>query len=401
MMFSSLTPNLLDWRFVALLAAVGVLRFFCPLRYYVIFGAVASAALIGLAAPATALAIAAITLLFVYPLHRLMRYGEAHQWSLSIQRMLLPAGITVLVGFLLLFKIYRYFTVPWLGGPWLSGNLLALIGFSYFIFRAISFLHLQSILKKEPATPLTLLYYTLFPPTITSGPIQKYPDFRQQIEAPLPIDADLLKATAYRVTRGFFRKLVIAGLLNGAVQSLLTITQPTIWISSLTILLLYLFFYFDFAGYSDIAIGFGLLLGIKVPENFRKPFEATTVSEFWRNYHITLVDWFRDQVFIPLGGMKGSRLKAALLAGLVMVLCGFWHGLTFSFAAWGLWHGSMLFTEALTGTKPVPPSLRHGLYYWSRVSWTNARVAFGAVFFLPDSAATLRLLKGFTHLGLP
>ena len=285
---------------------------FCPLRYYVIFGALASAALIGLAAPATAVVIAAITLLFVYPLHRLMRYGEAHEWPEPIQRMLLPAGMTVLVGFLLLFKVYRYFTVPWLGGPWLSANFLALIGFSYFIFRAISFLHLQSILKKEPATPLTLLYYTLFPPTITSGPIQKYPDFRQQIEAPLPIDVALLKTTAYRVTRGYFRKLVVAGLLNGAVQSLLTVAQPTIWISSLTILLLYLFFYFDFAGYSDIAIGFGLLLGIKVPENFRKPFEATTVSEFWRNYHITLVDWFRDQVFIPLGGMKGSQAESCV-----------------------------------------------------------------------------------------
>ena len=398
-MFSTLTPNLLDWRFAGLLCAVGVLRVFCPRRYYVLFGALASAALIGLAAPATAVTIAAITLLFVYPFHRLMRYGEAHQWPASIQRMLLPAGVAVLVGFLLLFKIYRYFTVPWLGGPWLSGSVLALIGFSYFIFRVISFLHIQSILKKEPATPLMLLYYTLFPPTITSGPIQKYPDFRQQIETPLPIDAALLKTTAYRVTRGYFRKLVVAGLLNGAVQNLLTVAQPTIWMSGLTILLLYLFFYFDFAGYSDIAIGFGLLLGIKVPENFRKPFGATTVSEFWRNYHITLVDWFRDQVFIPLGGMKGSRLRAALLAGLVMLLCGFWHGLTLSFAAWGLWHGSMLFTEGIMGTKPIPPSLRHGVYYWSRVLWTNARVALGVVFFLPDTAATIRLLKGFTNWG--
>jgi alginate O-acetyltransferase complex protein AlgI len=314
--------------------------------------------------------------------------------------MLLPIGMIVLVTLLVLFKIYRYFPVPWLSGLWLSGNAFALIGFSYFIFRVISFLHLQSILKKETATPLTLLYYTLFPPTITSGPIQKYPDFRQQLEAPAPIDADLLRACGYRVTRGFFRKLVVAGLLNGALQSLLTVVQPTIWISGLTIMLLYLFFYFDFAGYSDIAIGFGLLLGIRVPENFRKPFGSTTVSEFWRNYHITLVDWFRDQVFIPLGGMKGSRLKAAALAGLVMVLCGFWHGLTISFAAWGLWHGTMLFTEAIIGSKPVPPSLRSGIYYWSRVLWTNARVALGAVFFLPDPAATVRLLKGFTNWGL-
>jgi len=181
---------------------------------------------------------------------------------------------------------------------------------------------------------------------------------------------------------------------------LLAVQAPTIWISVLTIVALYLYFYFDFAGYSDIAIGLGLLLGIKVPENFRKPFSATTVSEFWRNWHITLVDWFRDNVFIPLGGMQTSRYRAGALALLVMVLCGLWHGLTFSFLIWGVWHGFALYIEAVTGTKPIPPALRHGVYYWWRVFWTNARVAVAGLLFLPDPANIIRTLSGLANWRL-
>jgi alginate O-acetyltransferase complex protein AlgI len=308
-------------------------------------------------------------------------------------------GIAGLVGLLVLFKLYHHFAVPGPGGPWLGAEVMALVGFSYFVFRAISFLHIQSILKTE-ADPWGLLYYTLFPSTISSGPIQKYQDFKQQLVAPVPLSATLLCNATYRITRGYFRKVVLAVSLNHAVEKLLAVAYPTVWISMSTIILLYLFFYCDFAGYSDIAIGLGLLLGIKVPENFRKPFQATTVSEFWRNYHITLVDWFRDQVFIPLGGMRGSRLRAGALAFLVMLLCGIWHGLTLSFLAWGVWQGTMLFAEAVSGAKPMPPFRRHGPKYWSRVLWTNARVAVAAVFFLPDGATTLRVLRGLLNWGL-
>jgi alginate O-acetyltransferase complex protein AlgI len=178
----------------------------------------------------------------------------------------------------------------------------------------------------------------------------------------------------------------------------LAIESPTASVSALIVAVLYLYFYFDFAGYSDIAIALGLLLGIKVPENFRKPFLATTISEFWRNWHITLVDWFRDHVFIPLGGMRSSRIGAGALALLIMVLCGLWHGLTLSFLLWGTWHGVALFIEAASGTKPIPPVARHGPRFWWRVLWTNSRVALAGLLFLPDTAAIIRVLRGFTHL---
>jgi alginate O-acetyltransferase complex protein AlgI len=393
----TVNPSLLDWKFVTLLAIVGLLRRFVPRRFYVAFGAASSAALVGLAAPQTLLVIAGVTLLYVYPLHRLMWAARERGYSQAMLRWLLGLGISGLVAILILFKLYRQFTVPWLGGPWLAPQVLALVGFSYFIFRAISFLHIQAILKIDERRPWVLLWYTLFLPTITSGPIQKYQDFRQQVAAPMPLDRSLALTAAYRITRGYFRKVVLAFVLNEAVTRVLAASQLTVVTSIFAIVLLYLYFYFDFAGYSDIAIGFGLLIGIKVPENFRKPFLATTVSEFWRNWHITLVDWFRDHVFIPLRGMQASRTQAAALAFLIMVLCGLWHGLTFSLLAWGAWHGLLLLSEGLSGSRPVPPALRHGINYWSRVLWTNARVAFGCIFFLPASDAMLKVFRGFAN----
>lgn len=390
-----MTPSLLDAGFLLCLVVAALLRLLWPARHYSIFGVLSSGLLIGLASPATFLTICGITLLVIYPIHRL--YRSASGAGLGGGRELVGIGIMVLVALLVAFKVYRQFGMPWVSGAWLPEGTVALIGFSYFLFRAIGFLHIQTILPIDERRPWALLYFLLFPPTITSGPIQKFQDFRQQLDNPVPLTAATLKTAAYRITRGYFRKLVVAFLINGALEKLLADPNPTIQISVLIIVLLFLFFYFDFAGYSDIAIGFGLILGIRVPENFRKPFQATSVTEFWRNWNITLVDWLRDNVFIPLGGMQTSRIRAAALAFLILFLCGLWHGLTLSFIAWGVWHGSILFMEAMFGTKPMPPSLRRGPRYWGRVLWTNARVAAASIFFLPDAATSIRVLTGFTR----
>jgi alginate O-acetyltransferase complex protein AlgI len=394
------TASLLDLRFLGLLLAIGLLRWLCPPRHYVAFGVAASALAVGLAAPATFFTISAIVLGFIFPLHRLVCLARERHWAQWLQASLVPVGVSLLVLLLLVSKVHRNFTLPWFGETWLNHEIAALIGFSYFLFRAISFLHIQSILRFKEATPGPLLFYTLFPPTLTSGPIHKFQDFKQQLAAPAPLTRELIGAVAYRVTRGYFRKIAVAFVLNEWVSRLLAQSELTVFTSLLTIIALYLYFYFDFAGYSDIAIGLGLLIGIKVPENFRKPFTATTISEFWRNWHITLVDWFRDHVFIPLGGMQSSRGRAGMLALVVMVLCGLWHGMTVAFIAWGAWHGVALLAEALSGTKPVPPANRHGVGYWSRVVWTNSRVALPCILFLPNTADITRILLGFTHWSL-
>jgi alginate O-acetyltransferase complex protein AlgI len=384
--------SLLDIKFVGILALVATARKFCPVRYYPQYGVAVSALLVGVASVKTLAIITLITLLYLYPVHLLWRHLRARKRKYA--RLMLGLSIAGLVLLLFGFKVYRQFKVPFLGGLWASDRILALVGFSYFVLRAINFLHIQSILDVDERTPWGLLFFMLFPPTVTSGPIQKYQDFAAQILAPLPLTAPLIAQSVYRITRGYFRKAVLAYVLDQLVKRLLGLTTLNAYGSLAIIVLLYLYFYFDFAGYSDVAIGFGGLMGIRVPENFRNPFLATSVSEFWRHWHITLVDWFRDNVFIPLGGMRSGRIRAACLALLIMVLCGMWHGLTIAFIAWGCWHGMLLFLEAVTGSKPMPPSQRHGPRYWSRVLWTNARVAFGGLLFLPSMKSTLAVLGG-------
>jgi alginate O-acetyltransferase complex protein AlgI len=396
--FSQLTPSLLDPWFVGVLAAVALVRPLWPASQHDLLLAISSIILIGVAAPPTMIVISVLTLLLLYPLHRAMRRtADEKTEKATPRRWLMFFGVGTLVLLLILFKVQRHFDLHAITGSWQKGDLIVLIGFSYFIFKAISFLHIQSILPIDERKPWALLSYTLFPPTLTSGPIQKFQDFRAQIAAPAPLTGALARDAGYRITRGYFRKAVVAFVCNEGTAKLLAAPHLTVLTSAALVILLYLYFYFDFAGYSDIAIGFGLLMGIKVPENFRKPFVATNVSEFWRNWHITLVDWFRDNVFIPLGGMQSSRLWAATLAMLVMMLCGLWHGLTIALFAWGCWHGFWLFVEGVSGSRPVPPSLRHGIGYWSRVLWTNARVALASVLFLPTSDAMIKVFAGFTR----
>ena len=392
---SPMSDSLLDVKFVLLLAVVPLARKYCPLKYYAEFGALTSAVLVGIGSLPTLISIAIITFLFLYPVHLLSNRLRRSGLSPRRAKILFAASVVILVFLFAIFKVYHSFHPAFLGGAWAQSQILALVGFSYFVFRAINFLHIQWILKFEEHSPWGLFYFLLFPPTLTSGPIQKYQDFRQQLAAPQALTRSLVWEATYRITRGFFRKLVLAFLLDTVVQKLMAVPSPNAYLSIVTIVLVYLYFYFDFAGYSDVAIGFGLLLGIRVPENFKNPFRATSVTEFWRNWHITLVDWFRDNVYIPLGGMKSGRLKAAFLAFVIMVLCGFFHGLTLSFLAWGCWHGTLLLVEALTGSGPMRPSMRHGPRYWARVVRTNAFVALASVFFLPASQSTF-LLGGFT-----
>ena len=391
-----MNPSLMDLKFIGLMLVLALIRARLPHRWYPAFGALASAALVGLASPATLIAVVAISLGYLYPLHLLSAWARKRTGNATRSKTWLVLGVAGLVALMVLFKAQQAFTVPLLSGSLLGHELLALIGFSYFLFRAINFLYVQHLLDLDVRTPWALLFFVLFPPTLTSGPIQRYPDFQDQLNKPQPLSADNLSTAVYRITRGYFRKICLAYVFNEVLQSLLAAETPMAYTSLAVIATQYLYFYFDFAGYSDIAIGFGLLLGIKVPENFKQPFLATSISEFWRNWHITLLAWFRDHVFFPLGGAR-NRKKAGLLALGIMLLCGLWHGFTPMFVIWGLFHGVMLMIEHITGAKPIPPARRHGVWYWSKVCWTNARVAFSMLFFLPDSASLLTVFEGLTR----
>jgi alginate O-acetyltransferase complex protein AlgI len=390
-----ISPSLLDIWFIFLLAAVILVRRFVPPSRFVLFGAISSILLIGLASLPSLIVIGGITLLYLYPLHLWMNHLKDRSRQAGFRKAVFAVGTIGLLAFMVGFKVYQNFTIPFIGNSILDERLQQLIGFSYFLFRAINFLYMQYLVEIRLSSPAPLLFYTLFPPTFTSGPIHKFLDFQKQVTAPgMPQKQDYFTGI-YRITRGFFRKICLAFLLNEAITAMLDSSDPDPLRSIGIIVCLYLYFYFDFAGYSDIAIGFGGMIGVRVPENFKQPLLTSTLTEFWRNWHITLVDFLRDHVFIPLGGMRSGRTRTSFLAFLVMVLCGLWHGFTFSFLAWGLWHGFHLFLEAQLGQKPIPITKRGGLNYWLRVGWTNLRVALGAILFLPETANTIFVLRGF------
>jgi len=362
-----MSPSLLNVAFLLLLVALVTARWLLPVRLHLPLGAVGSAVV----------------------LVAIRRHGG----SSVLRKVVFALGVSGLVALMLLFKVYQRFTLPFLNDTPFNQHTLALFGFSYFLFRAIDFLYMQYLLDFVES-PLTVLYYGLFPPTLTSGPIQRFLDFRDQVARPTLLDRASLTTATYRITRGFFRKLCLASLLNKLAAPLLALPSLAPWQSVATIVSLYLFFYFDFAGYSDIAIGFGLLLGIRVPENFKRPFTSTSLTEFWRNYHITLGDWLRNHVFIPLGGMRASKVKAGALAALVMLLCAMWHGLTTPFLIWGVWHAGHLYFESVVGPRPIPRAGQHGPRYWLLVLWTNTRVALGALLFMRSPQQVLVVLRG-------
>ena len=386
--------SLLDPAFLGLLVAVIALRAVAPARAQGVVGALASAALIGFASLSTLVLIGGIAVFYLYPLVLLIRARKVAGGQAAAKPWLI-GGIVGLIALLVLYKTERAFTVPLFSGSPLGNELLAVVGLSYFFYKALNVLHMHYLVDMEERSPFTILYFALFPPTLTSGPMQKYVDFRQQVAAPRAMSMDDIYEGAYRITRGFFRKLCLVYFLDLALDELYAL-PPTVYLSLLILVTMYLLLYFDFAGYSDIAIGFGLLLGIRVPENFKEPFRSTTITEFWRNWHITLADAQRDLMFIPSGGMRLSRLGAGTLAFMIMVLCGLWHGFTLPFIAWGVYHGLILLLEAVTGSRPMPPGRRHGPRYWRMMLWTNARVAAGCIFFLPDGETMNLVLNGFT-----
>ena len=113
--------------------------------------------------------------------------------------------------------------------------------------------------------------------------------------------------------------------------------------------------YFDFSAYSDMAIGLGKLFGFRLPENFKRPYSAISLTDFWRRWHITLSRWFRDYLYIPLGGNRQGTARTCRNLAVVCVLCGLWHGANWTFALWGLYHGLFLILERVTGIRDIPP----------------------------------------------
>lgn len=259
------------------------------------------------------------------------------------------------------------------------------LGISFFTFHAISFV----VDSARTGAPLTksfssyLLYLFVFPHQI-AGPIVRYSEIGRQIEAVRVISARQLGYGVTRFTWGLAKKVLIADACGRVADSFFNhldqtaqLSAPGAWIGVLAYTLQ---IYFDFSGYSDMAIGLALMFGFTFPENFRAPYTASSVTDFWRRWHITLTKWFRDYVYIPLGGnRKGVWVEYGALL-LVFFLTSLWHGALIGFLVWGALHSGALLFERVTGLRNVKRFVlirRAITFAFVLVSWVPFRVTTG------------------------
>jgi len=215
---------------------------------------------------------------------------------------------------------------------------------SFFVFEFVHYLY--DVSKGSPSirNPAHFLAFAFFFPSLVAGPIKRYQPFLPSLRSGLSsVTAHDVKLGLMRVAIGFFKKLVIADNVMAGLQywqpryASLTIHSRWEFLAAIGVRIL-----FDFSGYSDIAIGLGRMMGVTLPENFRWPYLATSVTEFWHRWHISLSTWIRDYVYIPLGGSRFGLARKILNGFFAFALCGLWHGPAWNFVFWGLYHGTGL-----------------------------------------------------------
>ena len=228
-------------------------------------------------------------------------------------------------------------------------RVLLPIGISFFTFHAISYVvdvyRGDATAQKSPVH--AALYLLLFPQLI-AGPIIRYRDIAGQL-ARRTVSLDDFAYGVRRFVVGLAKKVLVANIVAGPADKIFAMApgQLTAGHAWLGIVCYTLQIYFDFSGYSDMAIGLGRMFGFRFPENFRWPYIADTVQEFWRRWHMSLSTWFRDYLYLPLGGNRVSPARTYVNLVIVFFLCGFWHGASWTFVIWGLFHGTFLVVERL------------------------------------------------------
>ena len=234
---------------------------------------------------------------------------------------------------------------------------IAVLGISFFTFSAISYLlDINSGKISNRVKLLDFSLYMSFFPKLLQGPIARFGDFQKQREEGGGSIDDFSRG-AYRFTVGLAKKVIIADQLGTFVNYVFSMPteQISTWISWTAAAAYALQIYFDFSGYTDMAIGMGRIFGITLPENFNFPYISTSISEFWRRWHITLSSWFRDYLFIPLEfkrrRTKFLRTESNVL--IVFLLTGFWHGASWNFLVWGLWHGLFISIEVFLKSRKI------------------------------------------------
>ena len=274
------------------------------------------------------------------------------------------------------------------------------IGISFFTFQALSYI--IDLYRDETRVQRSLLNFALYKalfPQLIAGPIVRYRDVAREIER-RTVSLHDFASGVQRFIIGLGKKVLIANVMGRAADTIFATPAETLpatlaWTGAIAFMLQ---IYFDFSGYSDMAIGLGRMFGFHFLENFNYPYIARSVREFWRRWHISLSTWFRDYLYIPLGGNRHGPVRTGANLLLVFLLCGLWHGASWTFLIWGVYHGIFLVLERVPAVRRLldrlPAPVQH--------AYVLLVVLVGWVFFRADTFAhALAYLEAMVDFSRP
>ena len=328
-----------------------------------------------------------LSVLVTYMIGNLICRNNSKKW--------LAAGIIYHITVLFIFKYLTFFLseMGLLFGFKSSVQLELPIGISFFTFQMMSYLFDVYYGKAEPQrNPLNVgLYVSLFPQLI-AGPIVRYEQISSEITSRKESFEDLIEGMK-RFIYGLGKKVLIANYVALIADNIFDYIEvrsvALVWLGAVAYTLQ---IYFDFSGYSDMAIGLGRMFGFHFLENFNYPYIAHSVTDFWRRWHISLSSWFRDYVYIPLGGNRVSRSRWIMNLLTVWLLTGIWHGANWTFLIWGLFYFVVLLFEKLSGTDKRKSII-------SRLYTLFAVICAWVIFRSPDLSSGIRYLGNMFGVG--
>ncbi len=328
--------------------------------------------------------------------------GTRKKSTLIRRRLALAVSLCFDLGLLLAFKYLGFFeetwntiVAPWMGKPLNLPKLLLPMGISFYTFQSLSYV-IDVYRGKLPACKGIFQYalYVTFFPQLVAGPIERAPHLMPQLSLENRFSLDDLHMGLFRITQGFFKKAVLADSLglyvDGAFKGV--VAGEAVEMSAVQLILAGVFFtfqiYFDFSGYSDIAIGIARIFGVRLMENFKAPLMAVSIYDFWKRWHISLTSWFREYVYFSLGGSRCSRGRAIVNVLIVFFLSGLWHGAAWTFVAWGVCHGVAYALERPWLKRPI----KHP--WLGRIKTFFLVVLFFTIFRAPDFTTWFAYIAG-------
>ena len=327
--------------------------------------------------------------LFIILASILFNYGcskilENSSIKSSVRRTSLYVGILVNIGVIFYFKYFDFFleNIHWLlKEDYVTKNILMPLGISFFTFQQISYLVDAYHKETKKYSFVDYALFVSFFPQLVAGPIVLHDELIPQFNDPAKkkVNQEKLAWGIYLFAIGLFKKVMLADLLGKAVDFGFSNIVGLGAVDTIIVMLCYtLQIYFDFSGYSDMAIGIAGMFQIDLPLNFNSPYKAFSVTEFWKRWHMTLTRFLRKYVYFPLGGSRRGYVKTLVNIMIVYLISGIWHGAAWTFILWGLWHGLIRVFEKVFDSvlQKIPRFIRWiGTFLFINLSWVLFRAS--------------------------